>query len=58
MQQVHCLGCDWTDNRGIFLHQCTDIFISSIDAVTKMINLKNLSNVQISAHSLATIPTK
>ena len=56
MQQLNDLGCDWTDNGLMFLHQDTDILNSSIDAVTKVTDLEAISNVQISAHYIATIP--
>ena len=57
MQQVHCLGCNWTNNGCMFLHHSSDILISSIDAVPNITNWKTISNVQITSHSIATKAT-
>ena len=40
MQQLHHIGCDWTDNGWMFLQQGADMH-SSIDAVQNITNLKN-----------------
>ena len=56
MQQLHHLGHDWSDNGCMILHQGTDILISTIDGVTNL--NKTISNLQIPAHCIATIPTK
>ena len=58
MQQLHCLGCDWIDSGRMFWNQGIDILVSSIHVVTNATNLKTISNVQIHAHCVATIPTK
>ena len=58
MQQLHHLGCAWTDNGQMYLNQGNDILFSFIDAFTNITNLRTVSNVQIPVHSLATIPTK
>ena len=58
MQQLHCLGYDWTDGRLMFLHQGSDILINSIDAVTNITNLKAITNDQIPTYCIVTIPTK
>ena len=45
MQQLHCLGCDWSDNDHMFLHQCANILINAIDNVTNVTHLGNVSNI-------------
>ena len=57
MQELYYLGCDWTDVGQMFLHQGTDIFIKSIDAVINITNLKAINNVQIPARCIVTILT-
>ena len=41
MKQLHHLGCNWTNDRQMFLHHRTNILINYIDAVVNMTNLKN-----------------
>ena len=58
MQQLHHLGCDWTDKEQMFLHQGTNVLIISVDIITNVTNLKTISNVQIPSHSTVTLPTE
>ena len=58
MQQLHHLGCDWTDNGRMILHQGTDILTGSIDVVTNITHLKVISTVQIPGHCIGMILTK
>ena len=41
----------------MFFHQETNILINSIDDIEDTMNLKTISNIQISAHCIVTIPT-
>ena len=58
MQQLHHLGCGWTDDGWMFLTQGTDLLINSIDTVVDKMNLKTISNIQIPTYIIATIATK
>ena len=58
MQQLFQLCCDWTDNGHMFLHQGAKIFINSIDIVKNVTHLRTISNIEIPAHSVVTIPTR
>ena len=42
----------------MFLHPGAEILISSTDDVTNITNVKTISIVQITAHSIAAIPSK
>ena len=39
MQLLYCLGCDWTDNGCMFLHQDTDVLNSSVGMVLRELPL-------------------
>ena len=58
MQQLYQLGCDWTDNNCMFLHQGVKVLINSVDAFTDMTYLKTISNIEIPAYSIVTIPIR
>ena len=53
MQQLHHVGCDWTNDRQMFLHQGTDIHINSIHLAVNTTNLKTIHNIQICTHCIA-----
>ena len=42
----------------MFICKGTDILINSADAAINITKLKTISNIQIPAHCIATIPTK
>ena len=42
----------------MFLHQGTNVLINSINGVTVVSHLKTMSNLQISGHSIVTLPTR
>ena len=54
MQQSQHLGCDWTDDRLMFLHQGNDMLINPRDVVENIPNLKTISHMQIPSHCIAT----
>ena len=58
MQQVHCLGCNWTEHGHMFLHQGANVLIKSIDIVISEPCLWNISNIEVSAQSIVTTPTR
>ena len=58
MQQLHCISCNSTDNAQMFPHHSSNVLISSIDIAMDITPLKTISNLQISTHSIATMPTK
>ena len=58
MQAVHHIGCDWMENDHMILHQGPDILIISIDITIKEKQLQTISNVEIPAYSIVTIPTR
>ena len=56
MQQLHQLGCDWVDNGCMFLPQGANALINSID-IMNVTHLRAISNIEIPACSIVTIPT-
>ena len=50
IQQLYKIGCDWTDNGHIVLHQDANVLNNSMHIVTNVTQLKTINNVQI--HSL------
>ena len=42
----------------MFLHEGSDVLVSSIECVTNLTHLKTIGNVLIPVHSIVTIPTK
>ena len=57
MQQLYQLGCDWTDNGCMFLHQGTIVLINSID-ITNVTHLRTISNIEICASYIVTQHTR
>ena len=47
IQILYLLGCNWTDNGCIFIHQVANVLINSIDIVINVSHLKTICNVQI-----------
>ena len=58
MQQLHHLGCGWTDNGWMFLHQGIDTLINFLGIIAHATKLKATNNVQSTACCITTIPTK
>ena len=56
-EQLYQLGCDWTDNCHMFVHQSANILINLIDVFRNMTQLK-LQVMYRFLCSTATIPTK
>ena len=49
MLQLHCLGCKWTENGHIFLHQSADILITLTGITIKEPQLQTIRNIEIPA---------
>ena len=55
MQQIYRLGCDWTDNGHMFIHQGESILINTIEIDMHIAYLKTVSNIEVPTCCTATI---
>ena len=58
MKVICHLGCDWTEDGEMFLHQGTWVLINSIDTLANEPYLQTISNIEVPAYSIVTIPQR
>ena len=58
LQKLHHLGCGWSENGHMFLHQGPHILIKSIDSAIDELHLQTISSIEIPGHLIATMSTK
>ena len=58
MHHINRMGCGWTEEGRLYLHQGCNILISSIIVGTNDPKLQTVSTIQISSWAIATIPAR
>ena len=56
MQQLHCLGSDWTEKHHMFIQQTVQVLSNSIGTIMDEIHLQTISNIKIPTTSIVTVP--